>query len=204
MSTGAPKLVMLAMLAALAGAVAADAGAPDPALAEARRLLEQGRTEQARAAFRALAASGDAHAQDVLAAMVLEGVGGPADRPGAMGWYCMLAHQPAGGRPVVRALWVLAEYYRTGGGLPGRRYNQGRPDREDPVRAYFWFRLMADQAAHYEQVLEDGVRLGRLGSREVARQLYEGERQQVDRRLERWSPTPAPERPETCLELPRN
>ena len=77
-------------------------------------LLEQGASVRARSAFEALARAGDARAQDALAGMLVAGVGGSADREEAMSWYCVLAHQPGGGREVVHALWLLAEYFRTG------------------------------------------------------------------------------------------
>jgi hypothetical protein len=190
-------LATVLALAALAPVRAADFDA-------ASELLERGALTRARAAFTDLARAGDARAQDALAAMLLQGIGGPRDVQGAMGWYCLLAHQPAGGREVVHALWFLAEYFRTGGGLPGERWNDGAREREDPVRAYFWFSLMAAQAEFYEQVLDEGVTLGRAGRHSVGRELYEGEKQQVERRLQRWEPDRIPGSAGTCLELPRS
>jgi len=191
---------LLACLVALP--VGGAAGAQDAAVEEARTLLARGDAVGARAALRTPAQGGSVQAQGMLAAMLLDGVGGRADRARAMQWLCMLVHHRHGGASVARAAWFLAEYFRTGGGLPGRRYNEGERQREDPVKAYFWFRVMAEQAGLFETAVEDAVNMGRLGGSSVARQLLEGERQRVDRRLERWSPGQVPASPERCLELP--
>ena len=61
---------------------------------------------------------------------------------------------------------------------------------------------MGEQESLFQTVAEDAARMGRLGASSVARQLHEGERQQVERRLERWSPGQVPSSPEQCLELP--
>jgi TPR repeat protein len=129
--------------------------------------LRAGEVLAARAQMQVLAEQGEPRAQDVLAAMLLKGVGGPADVPAAMGWYCMLAHHPGGGRATVNALWRLAEYFRTGGGQPGRAYQDGDPAQENPLKALFWFEVMAQQQRHYAEVLPQGVRLGRIGAGRV-------------------------------------
>jgi TPR repeat protein len=170
----------------------------------ARMLLEQGEPEQARRAMRELAVAGDARAQGALARMLVAGIGGAEDRAAGMQWFCVLAHQPAGGRPVAEAVWLLAEYFRTGGGLPGWRYTEGRREREDPVRAHFWFRLLASQEAHYDEVVEDSLALGALGARTTGRELTEEERRLVQGRLARWRPLPVAAQRERCLRLPRD
>jgi hypothetical protein len=111
-------------------------------------------------------------------------------------------HHPAGGENMARAAWFLAEYFRTGGGLPGPSYNHGVRGREDPVKAYFWFRVMVEQERLFDSAVEDAVNMGRLGASSVSRELYAQERQQVDARLERWRPDQVPPSPAQCLELP--
>jgi len=169
-----------------------------------QQLLQAGQAAEARGAVLALARTGHRQAQETLASMLLRGVGGPPDRQRAMAWLCMRAHAPEGGKAVTQALWLLAEYFRTGGGLPGRRYNDGDRSREDPVKAYFWFKVMAGQDRHYQQVVADAARLGRLGAGTVVKQLLDGEKQQVERRLESWSPARPPSSPERCLDLPHS
>jgi len=172
------------------------------AVMHARTLLDGGNARAARAAFLTLAEANDADAQDALAAMWLEGIGGPADRETAMYWFCRLAHQPRGGRTVMRALWFLAEYFRTGGGLPGQRYTDGTRDLQNPLKAYFWYQVMVRQAELYDTTYDEARKLARLGRASVARELYDGEKQQVLRRAQRWSPSD----PVTsaCLNLPQS
>jgi hypothetical protein len=105
---------------------------------------------------------------------------------------------------VAEAVWLLAEYFRTGGGLPGWRYTEGRREREDPVRAHFWFLLLASQDAHYDEVVEDTLSLGALGARTTGRELTEAERRLVQDRLVRWRPLPVAADRERCLRLPRD
>ncbi len=183
---------------------AAESGAAGADFAAAQALLERGDAARARGLLARLSLDGDPRAQRALARMLVAGVGGPADREEAMGWFCVLAHQPSGGRDVVQALWLLAEYFRTGGALPGFRYGEGRRDRENPLRAHFWFTLLATQDRHYEQVVEDAARLGALGMRSTGRELREGERERVARRAAGWQPLPDPAPParERCLSLP--
>ena len=185
-------------------AVAAVAAEPVPSAAwqAAAQLLRRGDAQGARAAYRELAEAGDPLAQQALATMLLDGRGGGADRQRAMHWLCRLAHHRRGGPEVLRAAWYLAEYFRTGGGLPGQRYNDGERGAENPIKAYFWFGVMAGQERYYARTVASARTLGELGMRRVGDQLYAGERQQVQRALARWTPLDAPSRGERCLDLP--
>jgi TPR repeat protein len=197
-----PARVLAVLLLASAGAGGADR-ARSPLLDAAAQLLREGDLPRARAAYRELAEAGDPLAQQAMARILLDALGGAADRRGAMHWLCRLAHHRDGGPDVVRAQWYLAEYFRTGGGLPGQRYNDGERAAEDPVKAYFWFGIMAAQQRHYAQVEASAVTLGQVGMSQVGRQLHEGERQQVLRALERWAPGEPPRADGDCLDLPR-
>lgn len=193
--------VMSACLLLAVAAVAAEP-LPSAALQAAAQLLRQGDAPGARAAYRDLAEAGNPLAQQALAGMLLDGLGGAADRQRAMHWLCRLAHHRAGGPDVLRAAWYLAEYFRTGGGLPGQRYNDGERAAENPIKAYFWFGVLAGQARYYARTDARARTLGELGMRRVGDQLYDGERQQVERALERWTPLDAASRSERCLDLP--
>jgi TPR repeat protein len=165
--------------------------------------LERGDFAAALSQLEPLATAGDLRAQDALATMYLRGLGVERDVRAGMSWYCMLAHHAQGGRGIMQAVWYLAEWFRTGGGIPGKHYNDGNRADEDPIRAYFWFSVMAEQKAHYENVHEDSVRLGKIGRTALASVLYEQEKTDVSEALSRWQPDqPAPS-PERCLELPR-
>ena len=119
-----------------------------------------------------------------------------------MGYTCLVAHHAVGGKGVMTAVWVLAEYFRTGGGVPGAHYNAGKIEREDPYRAYFWFSVLANQAHLYEQVLEDSVRLGLVGKQSVARVLFENEKVILAAALNTWHVQPFTAGPENCLREP--
>jgi len=173
------------------------------ATAHARDLLSSGDAQGARREFQRLAQRGDAEAQDALAAMWLEGIGGAADRGIAMAWFCRLAHQREGGRAVIRALWFLAEYFRTGGGLPGRRYTQGTRELQNPVKAYFWYQVMVRHAELYDVTYDEAGTLGRLGSASAARELSEDEKEQVRQQALRWSPSERVSSAQACLNLPQ-
>lgn len=149
-----------------------------------------------------LAGEGDVRAQGTLAGLYLEGIGVDRDVVEAMGWYCRVAHDRRGGPEVMHAVWYLAEYFRTGGGVPGRRYNQGRVEDENPLRAYFWFSVMAAQRGLYERVDERSVILGEIGVNAVGGVLLEGERVALGEALERWRPTRPVASAEACLGLP--
>ena len=192
----ARALAVVAATLALAtspGRVAADVEA-------ALALLKSGEATAARAEFRTLAESGDARAQEALATMAARGIGGQRDIALAMNWYCRLAHQAQGGRGVTRAQWMLAEYFRTGGALPELGYRSGRREDEDPVRAFFWYSLLAAQSRLFATVDDSAARLGRLGMNSVGRELYPSERAAVAAAVAAWRPSPPSA---DCLELPR-
>jgi len=153
--------------------------------------------------LRTLGIQGHANAQDVLASMYIQGLGVKIDRQKAMQWYCALAHQPQGGRLVSRALWMLAEYFRTGGGLPSKRYKGKSRENEDPYRAYFWFEIMARQKNYFQEIYQDGEKLGNIGRYIVARQLEEAEIDQIKHYLQQWEPKGPLASIESCLALPQ-
>ena len=194
-------VMLCALLALLAAPVLAQAPQPDE-FAQAMAQLRDGDDVAARARLLALSQANDPRAQDVLAAMLAKGVGGAASLLEAMRWYCMLAHHREGGRATVNALWRLAEFYRTGGGQPGLDYLTGDPGAENPVKALFWYRVMALQERYYQAVLPEGVRLGRIGAGMVRRALLPAELDAVEARLAQWSPGSAVPDPARCLALP--
>lgn len=165
--------------------------------------IDRGEYQAAFAELEPLARAGDARAQDALAAMYLRGLGVSRDVRAGMGWFCLLAHQAEGGRGIMQAAWYLAEWFRTGGGVPGARYNDGSRAAEDPVRAYFWFSVMAEQAQLYENVHEDSVRLGKIGRTAVGSVLFEKEREEIAAAVARWRPRPANLTPQSCLAIPK-
>ena len=147
---------------------------------------------------------GDSQAQRMLAAVYLYGVGVTVDRQRAMSWFCQLAHQPQGGREVMEGVWLLAEWFRTGGGLPSGHYRNADPDREDPLRAYFWYGVLATQAAYYEQTDRNSALLGRLGRNSMVRMLLPPERRQLDAALKQWQPDGSDLTLTDCLMIPEN
>lgn len=165
--------------------------------------IEQGDFKTAFSELEPVATSGDPRAQDALATLYLRGLGVERDVRAGMSWYCVLAHHAEGGRGIMQAVWYLAEWFRTGGGMPGRHYNDGSRADEDPIRAYFWFSVMAEQKSLYDSVHEDSVRLGKIGRTAVGSVLFEKEKTEIGAALSSWRPSdPAPS-PEQCLELPR-
>ncbi len=197
---GLSRLAVATILAAIAVGAAADDAARR--FEAARALLERREFVAAREALEPLASAGHLQAQSAIAAMVLKGLGGERSVDGAIGWYCRIAQQPAGGREVAHALWFLAEYFRTGGAVPGSGYRDGDPARENPLKALFWYRVMAGQKRYYQQVVSEAVRLGRLGAARVEKQLYASEVEQVTLRLTDWRPDPSLSDPKRCLSLP--
>ncbi|HSS64241.1 MAG TPA: hypothetical protein VLS27_07385 [Gammaproteobacteria bacterium] len=165
--------------------------------------IEQGDFASAFAELEPMADAGDPRAQDALATMYLRGLGVERDVRTGMSWYCMLAHHAQGGRGIMQAVWYLAEWFRTGGGIPGRHYNDGNRADEDPIRAYFWFSVMAEQKTLYESVHEDSVRLGKIGRTAVGSVLFEQEKAEIGDAVSRWQPDhPAPTL-QRCLQLPQ-
>lgn len=189
--------VAWAVAGALLGVAPASADL-DTALAR----LASGDFGRALPELHALAGKGDARAQATLAGLYLQGIGVDRDVPEAMGWYCRVAHHRDGGPEVMRAVWFLAEYFRTGGGVPGRRYNEGRAQDENPLRAYFWFSVMAGQGGLYERIDERSVLLGKIGVNAVGALLLEQERVILGEALARWSPERPVASAEACLALP--
>ena len=169
----------------------------------AQTQLNSGEFNNAHKILLALGQAGHAHSQDVLASMYIQGLGVQINRQKAMQWYCALAHQPEGGRMVSRALWMLAEYFRTGGGLPSKRYKGKSRENEDPYRAYFWFEVLARQKNYYQQVYQDGEKLGNIGRYIVARQLEEAEIDQIKHFLKQWEPHEPLASLDGCLALPQ-
>jgi len=149
-----------------------------------------------------VAGGGDPRAQDALATMYLKGIGVTRDVRAAMSWYCMLAHYRQGGQGVMHAVWILAEWFRTGGGVPGQGYNDGKPENEDPLRAYFWFSVMAQQDDLYEEADDKSVRLGKIGMTRVGRVLYDEEKTALSAAVSRWRPAQPASTPRRCLETP--
>ncbi|GMQ74892.1 MAG: hypothetical protein BMS9Abin01_0133 [Gammaproteobacteria bacterium] len=178
------------------------AGAAHADLEGALERLQGGDFARALPELQSLARGGDARAQDTLAGLYVAGIGVARDVPRAMGWYCRLAHQPQGGPVVMHAVWFLAEYFRTGGGLPGPTYNDGRPEDENPLRAYFWFSVMAGQQGLYDTVDGRSVVLGRIGVNAVGGALFEAEKAALEEAVERWRPTRPVNSGDACLSLP--
>jgi len=164
--------------------------------------LARGDFATALPALQRLAEDGDVRAQDTLAGLHLQGIGTLRDVPAAMGWYCRVAHQPLGGAAVMHAVWFLAEYFRTGGGVPGPAYNAGRPEYENPLRAYFWFSVMAGQEDLYETLDDASVILGKIGANAVAGVLFTEEKTAIDEALKEWRPARPVDSADACLALP--
>lgn len=164
--------------------------------------LERGDFAAAIPELRRLADGGDPRARDTLAGLYLEGIGVERDVARAMGWYCRLVHDRQGGPEVMRAAWYLAEYFRTGGGVPGPAYNQGRPEDENPIKAYFWFALMAGQEALFDTVDKRSVILGEIGLNAVGGVLFAEEKESLARALRAWRPERPVASAAACLALP--
>jgi len=190
------RLLLLLPLLAIVAAPPANAGYDD-----ALRAWKAGDRAAALAQFRELAGRGDAGAQEALAGIYLQGRGVEPDVRRAMGWLCRLAHHREGGGSVVRALWFLGTYFKSGGGFPGAE-GRGDPSREDPVRAYFWFGLQARQKALYQQADGRSALLGKLAYEAEGRVLFERERKRIDQDIARWHPDRDAGSGEECLQLP--
>jgi len=172
-------------------------------LAEARKALANNRYEAALGHLLPLAEVGQADAQALLAGLYLKGAGVPKDNRTAMAWLCRLAHQQAGGATVMHGIWFLAEYFRTGGGVPGAQYNHGSRRDENPLKAYFWFTLLAHQQQYFDTVHADSQRLGNLGRAETGRQLQDEEKAALDEVARLWRPRwQAVNGLLSCLDLP--
>ena len=196
-------MLLVAALSVAAKTPAAAKRRVAQAFATAKAKLDNKEYQAAYNILLPLGKAGHAGAQDILAALYTQGLGVPPDREKAMQWYCALAHQPEGGRTVVRAVWLLAEYFRTGGGLPSKRYKQKRRENEDPYRAYFWFEVLARQKDYYQHVYPDGEKLGNIGRFVMARQLDESEIDQINFYLKQWEPHEPVVSLDQCLALPQ-
>ena len=152
-------------------------------------------------ALRRAAEAGDAHAQNALAHRYLSGTGVAVDVERGMQWLCRAVHHASGGEQTGRALWFLATYFRTGGGVPGGE-RRGERARADPIRAYFWFSVQAEQSRLFETALPESELLGRLGRAEIAPLLYPEERARVDEAVRRWTPARPVASGRACLALP--
>ncbi len=105
--------------------------AATPALADmeqARDLMEEGRFEDARAAFLPFARSGNADAEELIGVMYALGLGVPRDDTRAFEWYLRASLKGHAG-----AQSGIGWYYETGRGMPA----------PDLVRAYMWYALSA-------------------------------------------------------------
>ncbi len=191
------RLAASAMVLVLLGAGAAQAD-----FEGALTRLQGGDFARALPELQSLARAGDVRAQDTLAGLYVAGIGVERDLPVAMRWYCRVAHQPRGGPVVMHAVWFLAEYFRTGGGLPGPTYNDGRPEDENPLRAYFWFSIMAGQQGLYDTVDDRSVILGRIGVNAVGGALFDTEKAAIEEAVEKWRPTRPVDSGDGCLALP--
>ncbi|MGI9334709.1 MAG: hypothetical protein ACR2RL_16325 [Gammaproteobacteria bacterium] len=176
-------------------------GENDDAYVTALKLLESGQVEAALQALRVLAANRDFRAQGALANIHLEGLGVPRDPAKAMRWYCLLAYHREGGELIMTGIWRLAEYLRTGGGVPGHGYAERDAAREDPIRALFWFQVLAQQSRWYLDVDTSSQRIGSLGVRRLTDQLFPVELERVAAALEHFDPArPPPD--SSCLKAP--
>lgn len=194
-STPGPAPLVAALLLLASPSVPADLDA-------AAAALERGDFAVAVPELWELARAGEPRAQHTLAGLYLEGIGVERDVHRAMGWYCRVAHHREGGPQVMHAVWYLAEYFRTGGGVPGPAYTRGRREDENPLKAYFWFAIMAEQEALYDSVDERSVILGRIGVNAVGGALFREEREALAAAVSAWRPDRPVASDETCLALP--
>ena len=116
------KQLCLAVALCLAAPAQADR------LEKARDLMEDGRFEEARAAFLPLARAGNADAEELIGVMYALGLGVERDPVRAFEWYLRSAMKAHPG-----AQSGVAWYYEVGLGMP----------EPDLVRAYMWYVLSA-------------------------------------------------------------
>lgn len=127
----------LAILAVLAAPAFAE-------IEEGRDLMEQGRFEEARAAFWPAARSGNADAEELIGVMYALGLGVEQDYERAFEWYLRSAMK---GHPGAQS--GVGWYYEVGLGMPA----------PDLTRAYLWYVLSAiggdpDAAISQEEVVK--------------------------------------------------
>ena len=150
-TTGSPSprrgIVAVVLLCALAPPLSAGN------LLDAKRLMKQGRFEEARAAFLPLAQAGNADAEELIGVMYAMGLGVARDDERAFEWYLRSAMK---GHPGAQS--GVGRYHEVGRGIPA----------PDLVRAYAWYVLSAiggdpDAAVSQEEVIK------KMTSEEVAR-----------------------------------
>jgi hypothetical protein len=196
------SLVLWATLACAVGVVGDELGdGVGDGVGDLLRALGDG-DAAAREALEQRAGRGDTAARLALADAYLAGAGVPRNVPAGVGWLCLAAHDRTGGEGVTRALWLVAEYLRTGGGLADRGYVGRRMEDEDPLRAYFWFAVMGREDGPFEIVDLRARRLGGIGAAAVGRALFASERAAMDAAARDWRPERAPASGEACLRLP--
>ena len=137
--------------ALLLGALASPSHAGN--LLDAKRLMKQGRFEEARAAFLPLAQAGNADAEELIGVMYAMGLGVARDDERAFEWYLRSAMK---GHPGAQS--GVGWYYEVGRGISA----------PDLVRAYAWYVLSAiggdpDAAVSQEEVIK------KMTSEQVAR-----------------------------------
>lgn len=113
-------------------------------LRDARRLMKAGQFEEAMAAFRPLAAAGNADAEELIGVMYAMGLGVERDDERAFDWYLRASLK---GHPGAQS--GIGWYYETGRGVVG----------VDLVRAYAWYVLAAiggdpDAAVSQEEIVK--------------------------------------------------
>ena len=201
-SAGMTAVPAAAVLIAVALAfVGAPGVAAEPELAPLVRAAIAGDGE-ALAAIRRAAGEGDLGAQLALASMRINGLGVEPDRRAGFGWLCLAAHHDRISEPVVHATWLLAEWFRTGGGLAERHYEGRSREHEDPMRAYFWYSVLARMGARDVEAGDRAAQLGGLGQRSVGSMLFAPEREEMAAAAAAWQPWTRPADGETCLALP--
>lgn len=132
----------LALLALLAGPVVPAPAAAD--IEDGRDLMEEGRFEEALAAFWPAARSGNADAEELIGVMYAMGLGVERDPVRAFDWYLRSAMK---GHPGAQS--GVGWYYEVGLGMPA----------PDLIRAYMWYALSAiggdpDAAISQEEVVK--------------------------------------------------
>ena len=90
-----------------------------------------------------------------------------------------------------------------GGGVPGYGYARRDPAREDPIRALYWYELLANQSRWFDSVDANSQRVGRLAAKRLRGDLFEAERARVATALAAFDATRAPPVNASCLRTPR-
>lgn len=138
---------------------AAKEGHPDAQRALADLALEAGDWTQARRWFRVVATAGDARAQMVLAALLDQGMGGPANTTGAAFWYTRAAEQG-----VAEAAFALGTLQTEAGKLEEAAEWFRRASSQGHVAATHNLAVAHAQGAGVEQDLAEARALYRLAA----------------------------------------